>query len=91
MTVRVLMEQLKNETEAGADCLQPQNAGPSVINTAVEIFNPFEALEVIVEEPMAALFFVVIVSAVVLIACGLWSVVQEAFLGGGPPQSLGLK
>jgi hypothetical protein len=57
----------------------------------VEIFNPFEALEVVFEEPMAALFFVVIVSAVVLIACGLWSVVQEVFLSGGPPQSLGLK
>jgi hypothetical protein len=85
------MEQLENETEAGADSLQPQNAGPSFVNTAVEIFNPFEALDVVFEEPMAALFFVVIVSAVVLIACGLWSVVQEVFLSGGPPQSLGLK
>jgi hypothetical protein len=84
-----LPEHLKNEVE-GADPVQPPHAG-GFIASALEEFNPFEVLDVACESPVAAVVFLVAVTAFVAIVGVLCFAVHEAFFGGGPPQSLGLK
>lgn len=67
--------------------------GDTFKNRLAEIFNPLETLD-IAEDPGAGLAFLGAVAglvAIVLIAGGLWSAVQESLLGGDMPQSLGLK
>jgi hypothetical protein len=66
-----------------------------MLGKILEEANPFEVVFEIINEPvagMALLIFIVAVAVIVMISAGLWSAVQETFLGGGgPPQGLGLK
>lgn len=85
------MEQSKRETETSARFPQAVRTG---ISFASEILNPFEALEVVVDEPQMLLAFLVVLTAIILnfgIIAGVWSALLEALCGGVPPQSLGLK
>jgi hypothetical protein len=84
-------EQIENEDHARAEALEPQSAGHTWIESLAETFNPFEYL---FEEPSAGLVLLVLsagVVAILFLAGGLWSALQEALFGGGPPQGLGLK
>jgi hypothetical protein len=65
-----------------------------MLGKILEEANPFEAVFEIINEPaagMALLIFIVAIAVIVMISAGLWSAVQETFVGGGPPQGLGLK
>ena len=87
----------EEQIESAADPAPAQepedSAAGSVTQGILELCNPFEALESILEQPgvglaLVALFAIVILAALIL--SGLWSVVQETF-SGGPPQGLGLR
>jgi hypothetical protein len=83
--------QIGNADEAQAAALRDRHP---LINRLVEIFNPLEALEVVVDDPKAGLVFLAVIAglaAITFIAVGIWSAVQELFFGGGPPMGLGLK
>jgi hypothetical protein len=87
-------EQIENEDEAQVAALQRRSAGDTFTNGLAEIFNPLEALEVVVEEPKAGLVFLVVIAglaAIAFIAGGIWSAVRELLFGGGPPMGLGLR
>jgi len=75
---------------AEADSNTSPQSSDSVL---LEVFNPFEALEIFLDKDVGLFLLVVVVAAIpiILVALGLWSLVQEVFVGGGPPQSLGLK
>ena len=81
-----------------ADDLPAENGEGSffrgMLGKILEEANPFEVVFEIINEPaagMALLIFIVAIAVIVMISAGLWSAVQETFLGGGPPQGLGLK
>jgi hypothetical protein len=91
-------QHLESETEADADSpLVPDRSrkfSRCFFENVLEIFNPFEALGEILEEPGLGLALLVIVAVVVvtaLVVGGLCAAVQDAFFSGGPPQGLGLK
>jgi hypothetical protein len=74
------------------------NARPGMVQpifgSVFETFNPVELLGEIISDAEAGLVLLAIIVGVVMIAfvfCGLWSVVQEMFSSGGPPQGLGLR
>jgi hypothetical protein len=84
-----LHESFGNEAE-GVDSVQAADAGRFAASW-LEDFNPLEALDVAFESPVAALVFLVAGTAFAIIVGVLCFAVHEAFFGGGPPQSLGLK
>ena len=84
-------QQNEDDGEAHGTALLPQSVGEAAIDGISDIFNPLEAIESIFEDPGAGLMAIAGLVAIMLIAGGLWSVVQELFSGGGPPPSLGLK
>lgn len=87
-------EQIEDDGEAHAARLQRQRAGDTFMDRLLEIFNPFEALEIAFEDPRAGLVFLLGITglfAIVFIAGIFLSAALELFFGGGPPQGLGLK
>ncbi|HKV93157.1 MAG TPA: hypothetical protein VJW20_11480 [Candidatus Angelobacter sp.] len=85
------MERSESEAEAGAKFPQTLR---TELSFASEIVNPFEALEVVFDEPQMLFAFLVILAAIVLILCivaSAWSGLQELLFGGVPPHGLGLK
>lgn len=64
-----------------------------MLGKVLEAVNPLEAVFEIFSDHEATagvLVFIAAAAVVILLVTGIWSVVQEIFIGGGPPQGLGL-
>ena len=87
-------ELLREQMETQEETDSKDNNVRRSLESVFEIFNPFEALGEGLSDPEFGLMLLLGIAVIVIAALvlfGLWSVVQEAFCGAGPPQSLGLK
>ena len=85
--------QLENEDDAGAALSDPPSASRGSFEWIAEFCNPFEALDLVLEDPRAGIAILLLMAGfigLVFVVCCFLSAVLETFLGGGPPQSLGL-
>ena len=89
-----------SESESGGPCDSGIGNGflRGALKSVFAMADPFEAFGEIFCDPEGGLVILVVVivfafAIILLVAVlgGLWSAVQEAFMGGGPPQGLGLK
>jgi hypothetical protein len=100
MTVLNLRPEPEPEDQTGTvlDVSPGQETGSSfagaVTERVLEICNPFELLEVGLDDPWAAVALLALLGVVILAAIslnGLWSAAQEALSGGAPPPGIGLR
>jgi len=80
--------ELENQAECAPDSSHdPADALPALL----EVCNPLEGL---MEDPRLVLLALAVIGVIfvaVFMLGVVWSAVQEAFVGGSPPQGLGLK